>query len=256
MGGVEAVKEQVRHVRAGAVVDALQQDVRYGARTLWRQPLFALTATLSIAIGIGANTTIFTIANALLFRQPAGVTEPDRLVDIGTSNLQNGSGLNPDSYPNYLDIRQRATMLEVHDARIWLEPTAARMAASHITKAELKRLREINAEMKTAIDSSEENIMDANRRFHGVIAAATANLVVQVFLETLLTVVDSGVQDINHSREFKRIAVKGHDEIIDALEAKDPDRAEDAMRRHLVEGKKRRFKENRDLMSRPLRWVQ
>jgi GntR family transcriptional regulator, transcriptional repressor for pyruvate dehydrogenase complex len=151
---------------------------------------------------------------------------------------------------------QRATMLEVHDARIWLEPTAARMAATHITKAEIKRLRDINAEMKTAIDSSEENIMDANRRFHGVIAAATANLVVQVFLETLLTVVDSGVQDINHSREFKRIAAKGHDEIIDALEAKDPDRAEDAMRRHLVEGKKRRFKENRDLMSRPLRWVQ
>jgi DNA-binding GntR family transcriptional regulator len=64
------------------------------------------------------------------------------------------------------------------------------------------------------------------------------------------------MSDIDHSREFTRIATKGHDEIIDALEAKDPDRAEDAVRRHLVEGKTPRFKENRDLMSRPLRWEQ
>jgi DNA-binding FadR family transcriptional regulator len=150
----------------------------------------------------------------------------------------------------------RATMLEVHDARIWLEPTAARMAASHITKAEIKRLKEINAEMEQAIDSTEESIIDANQRFHRVIAGATGNVVVQVFTETMLTVADTGVSDLNHSREFKRVAVRGHTEIIEAFEAYDPDRAEDAMRRHVSEGKKRRTRENKDIMSRALRWVQ
>ena len=52
------------------------------SRLLRRTPVFALTASLSLAIGIGATTTIFTVANALLLRAPAGVADPDRLVDI------------------------------------------------------------------------------------------------------------------------------------------------------------------------------
>lgn len=151
---------------------------------------------------------------------------------------------------------QRATMVEVLDARIWLEPIGARMAASHITKAEIARLEEINNEMRAAIGSSEESIMDANERFHKVIASATGNLVVQVFTETMLTVADSGVQELNHSKRFKQIAVEGHERIIAAFKAKDPDAAEEAMRKHVSEGKKRRVGENRDMMTRPLRWVQ
>src|SRR5205807_8087980 len=61
-------------------------------------------------IGIGANATIFTVANALLFQPPAGVLEPRRLVDIGTRRVHVGFG--PISYPNYLDIRDRSTTLE------------------------------------------------------------------------------------------------------------------------------------------------
>src|SRR5947208_9017020 len=74
MGRVEVVKEQVRDIRAGAFADTVLKDLRYGARLLQRNPVFAVTATLSLAIGIAANTTIFTIANALLFRAPAGVS--------------------------------------------------------------------------------------------------------------------------------------------------------------------------------------
>jgi DNA-binding FadR family transcriptional regulator len=150
---------------------------------------------------------------------------------------------------------QRATLTEVMDARIWLEPMAARMAASHITKAEIKRLREINAEIRANIDS-DERIMDANQRFHRLIAVATGNLVVQVFTETLLAVADSGITDIDHSKAFKKVTVEGHERVIDALEAKDPEAAEHAMREHVLEGKRRRVKENRDLMSRSLRWIQ
>jgi hypothetical protein len=62
------------------MLDSWAHDVRYAVRLLRRNPISAATAALSIAIGIGANTTIFTIANALLFRSPAGVADPGRLI--------------------------------------------------------------------------------------------------------------------------------------------------------------------------------
>jgi predicted permease len=89
-------------------MDTLIQDLRYAARLLGRNPLFALTAMLSLAIGIGANTTIFTIANALLLADPAGVVEGDRVVDIGRS--QGGAGFDTNSWPNYVDVRARNTV--------------------------------------------------------------------------------------------------------------------------------------------------
>lgn len=92
------------------MLDSWLHDLRYAARLLRRNPVFAATAALSIAIGIGANTTIFTIANALLFRSPAGVADPGRLVDVGRS--QNGQGFDNSSYPNYLDIRSRNTVFD------------------------------------------------------------------------------------------------------------------------------------------------
>ena len=57
------------------MIDSWLQDVRYAGRLLRGNPVFALTAVVSLAIGIGANTTIFTIANALLFKPPAGVVD-------------------------------------------------------------------------------------------------------------------------------------------------------------------------------------
>ena len=85
--------------------DSWLLDLRHAARLLRRSPLFALTAAASLAIGIGANTTIFTLANALLFRQPAGVLEPSRLVDIGRA--QDGRGFDTSSYPTFRDVRAR-----------------------------------------------------------------------------------------------------------------------------------------------------
>lgn len=148
---------------------------------------------------------------------------------------------------------QRATMVEVLDARIWIESAAARLAAQQITQAEIVRLREINAEMEAAVDSDYDYIGDANQRFHRHIANASGNIIIQTFVETLLNVADSGVSDLTHSKEFKRIAVEGHERVIQALESRDPDAAEAAMRAHVHDGKKGRVDENPNLMSRPLR---
>ena len=87
-----------------------RRDAALAVRLLVRQPIVAVTAVLSLAIGIGANSAIFTVANALLYRAPAGVAEPERLVDVGIGRPD--SGFNPASYPTYLDIRQRSTTLD------------------------------------------------------------------------------------------------------------------------------------------------
>jgi len=109
-GGVEQAKERQRDARSFVWLADAQRDMRHAARLLRRDPLFTATAVLSLAIGIGANTTIVTVGNALLFRAPAAVADPGALVDIGT--LTPGGGFGNSSYPNYLDVRRRVTTLD------------------------------------------------------------------------------------------------------------------------------------------------
>src|SRR5438093_7249517 len=111
LGGVEQTKELHRDARPFVRLDDARRDLQYAVRLLRRNPLFALTAAASLAIGIGATTTIFTVANGLLLRAPAGVGDPDRLADIVRSQ-QGHFGIVPASYPDYLEIRQRTTTLE------------------------------------------------------------------------------------------------------------------------------------------------
>ena len=112
LGGIEAIKDRVRDVRAGSVVDSLWHDVRWAARLLARYPLFTLTAVLSLAVGIGATTAIFTIANGLLLRTATGIAEPDRIVDIIRLERDDGPGIAELSFPTLRDVRERTTTLE------------------------------------------------------------------------------------------------------------------------------------------------
>ena len=90
-------------------IEDARRDAAHGLRVLRRSPVFAATAVLSLAIGIGANTAIFTIANALLFRPPMGIVDPDALVSIGSA--RGDGGLNPLNYAAYLEIVERTTSL-------------------------------------------------------------------------------------------------------------------------------------------------
>jgi len=88
-GGLERVKEDCRDARGTRIVEDVLQDLRYGLRVLARSPVFVLVAIASLALGIGANTAIFSLVESLLLR-PLPVREPQRLL-----RLQGDSWTNP-----------------------------------------------------------------------------------------------------------------------------------------------------------------
>src|SRR5215204_150322 len=87
------------------------QDFRYGLRMIGKAPGFTLLATLALALGICANTTIFSLINGLLLRPLTGVKDPDRLVAIYTSDYSSGL-YGGSSYPDYIDFRNQADAFE------------------------------------------------------------------------------------------------------------------------------------------------
>jgi predicted permease len=107
LGRAESIATQVRETRAGAGLDTLWQDLRFGTRLLRRTPLFTFTALLSLAIGIGATTTIFSLVNALLLRD-VRVAAPRQLVELWRTT-QFGSGT-AYSYPAYERLRDENTV--------------------------------------------------------------------------------------------------------------------------------------------------
>jgi len=88
-------------------MNTLWQDVRYGLRMIAKSPGFTLLAVLALALGICANTTIFSFINGLILRPLAGVKEPERLVAVYTSDYSSGP-YGGSSYPDYLDFRNQA----------------------------------------------------------------------------------------------------------------------------------------------------
>ena len=109
LGNVEQVKEQHRDARSFRWIEDAWQDAAHGLRLLRRSPVFTATAALSLAIGIGANTAIFTVANALLLRPPAGLANPSELVVIGTA--RGDGGLNPLNHAVSVELARRTTSL-------------------------------------------------------------------------------------------------------------------------------------------------
>lgn len=122
LGGVEQVKERSRDLRPLRWGRDLLQDVRYGFRNLRTTPRFTITAILTVVLGVGANATIFSVLNPLLFK-PLPYPDPDRIVNVFRTSPQSQQW--PHSIANYLDQRDRNRVFAQLAAMTWADATLA-----------------------------------------------------------------------------------------------------------------------------------
>jgi putative ABC transport system permease protein len=104
--GVEQAKELSRDARGVRWLEDLWQDQRYGARMLARNPGFTLVAALSLAVGIGANTAIFSLLDALLLRR-LPVKQPEQLVVVATAAPGYSEPISSFSYPLFRALNEK-----------------------------------------------------------------------------------------------------------------------------------------------------
>src|SRR3954464_15255616 len=117
IGGVEQVKEEVRSGRAGFAIETFFQDLRYGFRSLRKKPGFTLTAIIALALGIGANTAIFSVINGVLLRSLA-YANPEKIVMLWEKSLTGGNLQNVVSPGNFLDWEKQSASFE-QMAAVW-----------------------------------------------------------------------------------------------------------------------------------------
>jgi predicted permease len=110
-GGVEQTKQKYRDQRGLPFLETLFQDMRYAARTLFQRPGFAVTAILTLAIGIGVNTAIFSVVSAVLLK-PLPFPDPQRIVAVHQTLPRHGVFTNGVSYLNLNDWRDQTTSFE------------------------------------------------------------------------------------------------------------------------------------------------
>ena len=122
LGGIESTKENYRDRRSIPIVETLFQDVRFGLRMLRRNPGFALAVVLTLALGIGANVTMFSVVDSLLFRMPDHIRAPEQIVSVelmvkpdahdpfGSEDRPNVAFHN---FPGYLNLAQNVRTLDL-----------------------------------------------------------------------------------------------------------------------------------------------
>ena len=105
-GGIDQIVQNVRNVRTGVWLDRLAQDVRHGVRTLAKSPAFSLVAIATLALGIGANTAIFSLLDQVVLRL-LPVSGPERLVIVRETGNHYGNSYGPNtiSWPMFEDLR-------------------------------------------------------------------------------------------------------------------------------------------------------
>ena len=105
-GGMEQVKEIYRDARGVRVIEELVRDLRYGFRALWRSPGFSIIVLLTLTLGIGANSAIFSVVRGVLLRA-LPYADPQRLAMVWETDRDSGTQSEPASIPDYFDYLSR-----------------------------------------------------------------------------------------------------------------------------------------------------
>ena len=121
-GGVGRVKEATRDMWGRIWLDRLVQDLRFGARSLLRDPGFALVAILTLGLGVGVTTAMFTVVNGVLFR-PLPFFEPDRLVAVGVQSPEQATGDLHVLDDHFLEIRRQSSSFTLVTTYMSYPPT-------------------------------------------------------------------------------------------------------------------------------------
>jgi putative ABC transport system permease protein len=108
-GGREQAKEQSRDARGVRWIEDMWQDLRYGVRMLVKQPSFTLMAVATLALGIGANSAVFSVINAVLLN-PFAYPDADRIMNLSTYEPAQPEYERGVSYPNFLDWQEQQSV--------------------------------------------------------------------------------------------------------------------------------------------------
>src|SRR5262245_23583247 len=109
-GNVTLLEERGREVWQLTLLEDILADIKHGLRQLCKAPVFALAAVSTLALGIGANTAVFSVVNAVVLR-PLAFPEPDRLVAFSSRSIMWNPHPENLSYPTFLDLRASNQLL-------------------------------------------------------------------------------------------------------------------------------------------------
>ncbi len=162
-------------------MSSLLQDLRYSARLLFKQPGFTAVAVIMLALGIGANTAIFSVINATLLR-PLPFENPDRLVIVTETVRRDTVETRPASYPDFIDWRERNQTFEdlaaFDDPGLNITGDGAERITAEIVSASYFSILGVNAKLGRTFLPEEDRTPDASpvtvvshklwqRRFNG-----------------------------------------------------------------------------------------
>lgn len=120
LGGLEQTRERCREAYAGRFLDILMQDLRYGIRSLLREPVFLLVVVAMIGLGIGATTAVFSVAHAVLLK-PLPYSQPEKLVMVW--NREKDGSFSNTSYATFEDWKAGVHSLQYLAAMSYWSPT-------------------------------------------------------------------------------------------------------------------------------------
>ena len=145
-GNAASVQENCRDQNGVNRVETFRQDLRFGARSLIKQRGFTATVLLTLALGIGANTAMFSVLRGILF-EPLPLPDPDRVAVIWENDRLRGTTRERASYPDYLDMKAQTRLidhlaaLQSMDVTLTGHGEAERVPAARVTSSYFDVLR-------------------------------------------------------------------------------------------------------------------